>query len=216
MIKENFKCPKFSEVDFIRLYCAMNFKNGCSPIIKHHELEKKLFGFYLLPEFRDLFQDICPKKDYINPENSYLNLGTALNAAQLFGLLISIQGTGEIRSIISCDEKMAQEIISNTDTEMVNKMTKLFNIMIDLDRCSKERQSSQISDAESTMDNFMKKLDNGDLTYDKEQTIGAKLILNEKFIDEQVKSYDKLLKSPIMQEIQESKPTLVKKGKFTK
>ena len=216
MIKETFKYPKFSEVDFIRLYCAMNFKNGCSPIIKHHELEKKLFGFYLLPEFRDLFQDICPKKDYINPENSYLNLGTALNAAQLFGLLISIQGTGEIRSIISCDEKMAQEIISNTDTEMVNKMTKLFNIMIDLDRGSKERQSSQISDAESTMDNFMKKLDNGDLTYDKEQTIGTKLILNEKFIDEQVKSYDKLLKSPIMQEIQESKPTLVKKGKFTK
>ena len=54
------------------------------------------------------------------------------------------------------------------------------------------------------------------MSYDKEQTIGTKLILNEKFIDEQVKSYDKLLKSPIMQEIQESKPTLVKKGKFTK
>ena len=100
MIKEIVKYPEFSEIDFIRLYCAMNFKNGCSPIIKHNELEKKLYRFYSLPEFRDLFQDICPKKDYTNPENSYLNLGTALNTAQLVGLLIPIQSTGEISSIM--------------------------------------------------------------------------------------------------------------------
>ena len=211
MIKETVKYPKFSEIDFIRLYCAINFKNGCSPIIKHYELEKKLYRFYSLPEFRDLFQDICPKKDYINPENSYLNLGTALNTAQLFGLLISIQGTGEIRSIISCDEEIAQEIISNTDPEMVNKMAKLFNSMIGFDKSSKEKQSSQISDAESTMDNFMKKLDNGDLIGDKEQTTGTELMLNKEFIDDQVENYAKLLRSPVMQEIQESGPTLVKK-----
>ena len=48
-----------------------------------------------------------------------------MNTAQLFGLLIPIQGTGEIISIISCDEKIAQEIISNTDTEMVTRMAKL-------------------------------------------------------------------------------------------
>ncbi len=125
MIKETVKYPKFSEVDFIKLYCAMNFKNGYSPIINHQKLEKKLYRFYLLPEFRDLFQDICPKKDCIDPENSYLNLSAALNTAQLFGLLIPIQGAGKIMSIISCDEKMAQEIISNTDTEMVIRMAKL-------------------------------------------------------------------------------------------
>ena len=111
MIKEAVKYPRFSKVDFIKLYCAMNFKNKRSPIINHQELEKKLYRFYLLPEFRDLFQDICPKKDYIDSENSYLNLSTALNTAQLFGLLIPIQGTGEI--------------ISNTDTEMVTRMAKL-------------------------------------------------------------------------------------------
>ena len=111
MIKEAVKYPRFSEVDFIKLYCAMNFKNKRSPIINHQELEKKLYRFYLLPEFRDLFQNICPKKDYIDSENSYLNLSTALNTAQLFGLLIPIQGTGEI--------------ISNTDTEMVTRMAKL-------------------------------------------------------------------------------------------
>lgn len=45
MIKETVKYPEFSEIDFIRLYCAMNFKNGCSPIIKHNELEKSYIDF---------------------------------------------------------------------------------------------------------------------------------------------------------------------------
>lgn len=127
MIKENVKYPKFSEVDFIKLYCAMNFKNGLSPLIKHHELEKKLYEYYYLPEFRELFQGICPKKDYITPENSYLDLETALNTAQLFGLLTPIYGVGETKSIVACGDDIAQEIISSVDAEMVDKMTNLFN-----------------------------------------------------------------------------------------
>lgn len=87
MIKETIKYPRFSETDFIRLYCAINFQKGLSPIIKHHELETKLYEFYSLPDFEELFQDICPKKDYINPKNSYLDLGAAINTEQIFGLL---------------------------------------------------------------------------------------------------------------------------------
>lgn len=132
MIKENVKYPKFSEVDFIRLYCAMNFKKELSPLIIHHELEKKLYEFYSLLEFRELFQDICPKKDCINPENSYLDLGTALNTAQLYGLLVPIHGVGEIRSIVSCDEDKAQEIMSHFDSEIVDKMDNLFDVMKNL------------------------------------------------------------------------------------
>ena len=142
MIKETVR-PKFSEIDFIRLYCAISVKNGVSPIIKHHELEKRLYGFKSLPEFSDLFQDICAKKDYINPKNSYLDLGIALNTAQLFGLLTLIHGVGEIRSIISFDEEIAQDIISDTDPEMVSKMTKLFGVMFGLDDNSKEKQGLQ-------------------------------------------------------------------------
>ena len=185
MIKETVKYPEFSEIDFIRLYCAMNFKNGCSPIIKHNELEKKLYRFYSLPEFRDLFQDICPKKDYATPENSYLNLETALNTAQLVGLLIPMQSPGEISSIISCNDKIAQEIISSTDTEMVNKMAKLFNLMLDFDSSLKEDCSYQTSDAE--------------------------LVSDKQFIDEPVENYTKALNSPVMSEIQESGPVLIKK-----
>ena len=185
MIKETVKYPEFSEIDFIRLYCAMNFKNGCSPIIKHYELEKKLYRFYSLPEFRDLFQDICPKKDYATPENSYLNLETALNTAQLVGLLIPMQSPGEISSIISCNDKIAQEIISSTDTEMVNKMAKLFNLMLDFDSSLKENRYYQTSD--------------------------AGVVSDKQFIDEPVENYTKALNSPIMSEIQESGPVLIKK-----
>lgn len=142
VIKETVR-PKFSEIDFMRLYCAISVKKGVSPIIKHYELEKRLYRFKSLPEFRDLFQDICAKKDYVNPENSYLNLGIALNTAQLFGLLTLIHGVGEIRSIISCDEEIAQDIISNADPEMVNKMTNLFGVMFRLDDNSKEKQGFQ-------------------------------------------------------------------------
>lgn len=185
MIKETVKYPEFSEIDFIRLYCAMNFKNSCSPIIKHYELEKKLYRFYSLTEFRDLFQDICPKKDYTNSENSYLNLETALNAAQLIRLLIPIQSTGETSSIISCNNKIAQEIISSTDTKMVNKMAKLFNLMLDFDSSLKENRYYQTSD--------------------------AGVVSDKQFIDEPVENYTKALNSPIMSEIQESGPVLIKK-----
>lgn len=140
MIKETAKYPSFDEYDFMRLYCVMIFKNKLSPIIKHHELEKRLYGFYSLSEFRELFQGIIPKRDYINPDNSYLDLGAALNTAQLFGLLTPIDRGGEISSIVSCDEDIAQEIISNADAEMVNKMTNLFNTMFNLDNNSKDER----------------------------------------------------------------------------
>lgn len=140
MIKEVVKYPAFSETDFIRLYCAMNFKKSLSPIIKHHELEKKLYEFYSLPEFSELFQDICPKRDYICPKNSYLDLGTALNTAQLFGILIPIHASGEISSIISCNEGIAEQIVSSIDEELVTKMSNLFNTMFDLDNKLNKKQ----------------------------------------------------------------------------
>jgi len=114
-----------------------------------------------------------------------LNLGTALNAAQLVRLLIPIQSTGETSSIISCNNKIAQEIISSTDTEMVNKMAKLFNLMLDFDSSLKENRYYQTSD--------------------------AGVVSDKQFIDEPVENYTKALNSPIMSEIQESGPVLIKK-----
>lgn len=139
-----YKYPKFYEIDFVRLYCAMNVKKRCLPVINHHELEKRLYEFYNLPEFRELFQDICPKIDHINPKNSYLDIETALQTAQLLGLITLIHDSGsEIRSIISCDEKTAQKIIENSDIKMVEKMTKLFNVMFKLDNNLTNQEEAQ-------------------------------------------------------------------------
>lgn len=96
-----------------------------------------------------------------------------------------IQSTGEIGSIISCNDKIAQEIISSTDTEIVNKMAKLFNLMLDFDSSSKENRFYQTSD--------------------------AGLVSDKQFIDEQVESYTKALNYPVMPEIQELGPVLIKK-----
>lgn len=144
MIKENIKYPAFSGTDFIRLYCAINFKKSLSPIIKHHELEKRLYGFYSMPEFSELFQDVCPKRDYVCSENNYLDLGTALNTAQLFGILMPIHAIGETRSIISCDENIAEQIIENFDEGIVTKMSDLFNVMFDLDNKSNEKEGPML------------------------------------------------------------------------
>lgn len=192
MIKETVKFPRFSDTEFICLYCVMNFKNKLSPIIEHHKLEKELYKFYILPEFKEIFQGICPKRDHIYPENNYLNLGIAFNEAQLYGLLVPIHGVGETRSIISCDENLAQKIISRFDVEIVNKMAQLFDMMFELSNNTKN-QESQISNAEEVMDNFMMKLDSDDLTCDTEQTVEMQIPFDEEFIGEQIESYQKVL-----------------------
>ena len=178
MNKEIVKYPNFSEIDFIRLYCATNYKNSLSPIINHQELERRLYKFYHMSEFRELFQDICPKKDSIYPENSYLDLGTAFQTAQIYGLLTPIHGVGEVRSIISCDDILAKIIIDVLDPKMVDKMSHLFDEMFDLNN----KEKSPISDAESVMNGF---------NCDKENSIE----LDEESIDEQEESYKRLLNS---------------------
>ncbi len=46
----------FSEISFIRLYCAINFKNKLSPIIEHHELEKNYINFILYLNLENYFK----------------------------------------------------------------------------------------------------------------------------------------------------------------
>ena len=140
MNKEIVKTSNFSENEFIRLYCAINFKKQLPPIIKHEELEKELYKFYFYPDFEKLFQDISLKRDYANPEYSYLDLGRAINVAQIYGLLIPVHDVGEVKSIISCNKKLAEKIISTTDAEMVKKMNDLFDMMFNLTENKEDQQ----------------------------------------------------------------------------
>ena len=57
--------------------------------------------------------------------------------------------------------------------------------------------------AGDVMDRFMKKLDNGELVRDKEPSTGEELQLDDKFIEEQVEDYIKLLDSSLMEKVQD-------------
>ncbi len=151
MIKETVKYPSFSETDFIRLYCAMNVKKKCSRVISHHELEKRLYEYYSLPEFVDLFQDICPKKDNIYPENSYMDLSDALQKAQLLGVLTLIHdATTKTKSIIAYNIEEAEEVITNANQDMVEKMANLFDRMDNRDSESKQKEETELNNSSNT------------------------------------------------------------------
>lgn len=74
---------------------------------------------------------------------------------------------------------------------------------------SEKQELTSISDAELVMNNFMKKLNNGDLTRDTEPIIGEELKMDDEFVNERLESYKKLLESPIIKEVHD--PVFVKK-----
>lgn len=75
-----------------------------------------------------------------------------------------------------------------------------------------KEQEISISHSESVMDDFMKRLSSDNFAYDKKPT-NEELIIDENFIKDQLDSYDKLLKSPIMQSTEEASmgPRLARK-----
>lgn len=155
MLKDKF--IKFSDYDFIRLYCALNVKYGQSPLLNHHELEKKLYKFYNVSELKILFEDIHPKKDYINEENSYLVLTTPFQNAQTFGLLNTVNDAGEIRSFISLDDKQANEIIANYNSEIISAMSILFCLL------SKKFNNSEIHFNEENLEDVRKYIEESNI-----------------------------------------------------
>ena len=52
-----------------------------------------------------------------------------LNPAQLYDLLIPIHASREIKSIINCDNDIAQKIILNADEKIIYKMSNLLDTM---------------------------------------------------------------------------------------
>lgn len=130
MLKQSVKYPSFSEYDFIRLYCAISAKKGSFPVIVHHELEKDLYKFYFLDEYKDLFEDIVPQTNNIDEQESYLNLNAGIQLAQTFYLLMPIHDNGEIRSMNICNIYEADKIIDSYSYDIVEKMSSLIDMKL--------------------------------------------------------------------------------------
>jgi hypothetical protein len=121
----------FSENDFLRLLLASLVKQNVF-IISNHDLEKKIYRFYINQEFKLLFEDVCAKKT-IEKINDHVDLSVAFQAAYSFGLLILISDSySDLRSIINIPPEMSDEIIAQYDKVYVNAMallaTKVHNI----------------------------------------------------------------------------------------
>jgi len=131
----------------------MNFQNGLSPILNCHDLEKKLYSFSFDVSFQELFQDLCPRKDFIYLEDSYFDLSHAFQTAQIVGLLVPLCSVGDRRMVICCDQSMAQEILSHYDEKIVLQMTQLLDQMFFTHSFS-EKSSDMVLGEESFMNEF--------------------------------------------------------------
>lgn len=148
MLKEEF--IKFSDYDFIRLYCAIYVKNSGSPILIHHQLEKELSIFYDNPKYKTIFQEINFKRDYINEENSYFDLENALQIAQIMGLLILIEDSGKNRSLITCKVSETEKIISEYDEKIVELMISLVEHLSNNEKNNQGKNTKKLIKTTST------------------------------------------------------------------
>ena len=151
-----------------------------------------------------------------------------LAPAIIGGLACGVYGVKRRNNFISVFKTINNELGDNamsefSDYEKEKQFDKNLENII-MDTCAiklqleTEKQKlenlSSISNSESVMDDFMKKLGDDTLAHDKEPTTEKELVMNEEFIDEQLENYKKLSELSIMQEIEEPKiegPRLVKK-----
>lgn len=128
----------------------------------------------------------------------------------------SLEEMSQVSSIQEYEENLEQpekEKQFDKNLENIIRDTCAIKLQLETEKQKLENLSS-ISNLESVMDDFMKKLGDDTLAHDKEPTTEKELVMNEEFIDEQLENYKKLSELSIMQEIEEPKiegPRLVKK-----
>ena len=115
----------FREFDFLRLLSAVLVLKSQKSIIVNQELEKKLYKYYKMPDFKILFQDICLKESYIDNKNSSINLTVAFQKAYACGLLVLLNDLSGLRSIIRLTPDEALILASEYDDEYIVLMSLL-------------------------------------------------------------------------------------------
>ena len=121
--------PDISEYGFIRLYSATVILQGKNPIFENHELEKDLYKYYDKEEYIFLFEDIVKSEDKIFKDSSYLDLNAAIGQGYSLGLLLPLQGSKNLKSIINLSRENASEILSSFNEKQIVAMENLCNEM---------------------------------------------------------------------------------------
>lgn len=114
--------PKISEYDFLRLLSSTMVIQKQGVIINKYDLMQQLYYFFDNPDFNFLFEDVCKRESI---DNNYVDLNIAFQTAYVFGLLILIQDSGDVRAIINLTEEEAMKINSEFDSNEIIVMKKL-------------------------------------------------------------------------------------------
>ena len=72
---------RFTEEDFVRLLIFYLTQNGVYQV-RESDLKRKLYYYYINPQFQELFQDICKARGTSNPE---VDISDGLNHEKYFG-----------------------------------------------------------------------------------------------------------------------------------
>lgn len=94
------------------------------------------------------------------------------------------------------------EVMIGTVTKIDDKVTPDINSMVPLEDYKASKKIT--SNAKKSMDSFMEKLENGELTHVEEPENEKHTVkLDDKFIEEQVESFGQLLDSPLMRAVEQ-------------
>ena len=121
--------PDIDEYGFVRLYSATIISQGKNPIFENHKLEKDLYKYYDKEEYNFLFEDIVKREDKIFKDSSYLDLNSGLGQGYALGLLLPLQGSKNLKSIINLSRENASEILSSFNEKQIVAIGNLCNEM---------------------------------------------------------------------------------------
>ena len=118
--------PDIDEYGFVRLYSATIISQGKNPIFEN---QKDLFKYYDKEEYNFFFEDIVKREDKIFKDSSYLDLNAGLGQGYALGLLLPLQGSKNLKSIINLSRENASEILSSFNEKQIVAMENLCNEM---------------------------------------------------------------------------------------
>ena len=140
---KNSKSIDFSDYQFLRLLSSVIVLKRQQQILVNHELEKQLYEYYKMSEFKILFQDICGKEDYINKENSFVDLNSAFQTAYAWGLMDPLQDAGGLKSIIQLTSEEALSTACEYDDEYIVLMNRMISQLFNL-RLKSEKNTRRV------------------------------------------------------------------------
>lgn len=88
------------ENSFFKLLCATIIQSSNNPVLDKNELQKKLFNYYDLEEYKILFSNFVKEDDI---ENEVIDLSGAFLSGYAYGLLTMIHDGNNRKYVINID-----------------------------------------------------------------------------------------------------------------